>query len=257
MTIAADDLTAWVAGFLWPFFRIAAMITMVPILGMRTIPLMFRIGMALAITLVILPMLPPMERIDPVSAQGLLITLSQILIGLAMGFFIRMVFSAIETGGAMIGMTMGLGYAQMNDPINGIAVPVISQLYTVMATLLFLAINGHLVLIEVLSTSFQVIPVSTTAITEGGVWLLLTWAGWIFKGAVIIALPAVAALLLVNVAFGVMMRAAPQLNIFAVGFPITLMLGFVIMLVSLPMFSPMFADLLDEAFLAMRRMLIG
>lgn len=256
MEIAAEDLTTWMTGYMWPFFRISAMIMMVPLLTMTGVPWMFRIGMALALTIIIVPMMPPIEAIDPVSAQGFLVTASQILIGLAMGFFIRIVFSAIETGGGMIGMSMGLGYAQMNDPVNGVAVPVISQLYTVMATLLFFALNGHLVLIEVLASSFHVIPVSATAISEGGIWLMLTWAGWIFKGAVVIALPALAALLLVNISFGVMMRAAPQLNIFAVGFPVTLMLGFIFMLASLPMFSPMFADLLDSAFLAMRRMLI-
>jgi flagellar biosynthesis protein FliR len=256
LIIALEDLTGWMTGFLWPFFRVAALITMVPLLGMRTIPVTFRIGLALAITLIIMPLLPPAPAIDPVSAEGLLIIACQIMIGLAMGFFIRMVFSAIETAGGVIGMSMGLGYAQMNDPINGIAVPVVSQLYTVMATLIFLALNGHLILIEILADSFHVIPVAPDAISEGGLWLLLVWASWIFKGAVIIALPAVAALLLVNISFGVMMRAAPQLNIFAVGFPVTLMLGFIFMLVSLPMFLPQFSNLLDGAYFSIRGMLV-
>lgn len=256
MTIALEELTGWMTGFLWPFFRVAALIMMVPLLGMRTIPATFRIGLALAITLIIMPLLPPAPAIDPASAEGLLIIFCQVMIGLAMGFFIRMVFSAIETAGSMIGMSMGLGYAQMMDPVNGIAVPVVSQLYTVMATLLFFALNGHLILIEILADSFHVIPVAPNAISEGGLWLLLTWAGWIFKGAVIISLPAVAALLLVNISFGVMMRAAPQLNIFAVGFPVTLMLGFVFMLVSLPMFYPQFSSLLDGAYFSIRGMMV-
>ncbi len=256
MSIALEQLTAWMTGFLWPFFRVAALITMVPLLGMRTIPITFRVGMAVALTLVIMPLLPPTPAIDPVSAEGLLITVCQVLIGLAMGFFIRLVFSAIETAGGVIGMTMGLGYAQMMDPVNGIAVPVVSQLYTIMATLIFLALNGHLILIEILADSFHVIPVAPESISEGGLWMLLGWAGWIFKGAVIISLPAVAALLLVNISFGVMMRAAPQLNIFAIGFPVTLMLGFVFMLVSLPMFLPQFSGLLDNAYFSIRGMLV-
>lgn len=252
MNVPLDQLTAWVTAFLWPFFRIAALIMVVPILGARTVPAPYRAGLAALITLVVLPLLPPQTALDPLSGEGMLIAVSQIFIGLAMGFFVRLVFAAVETGGNVIGQTMGLGFAQMMDPANGVTVPVISQFYSVMATLAFLALNGHLILIEILVDSFEIMPVSTHGIAEGGLWLLLTWAAWIFKGAMIIALPAVAAMLLVNIAFGVMMRAAPQLNIFAVGFPVTLMLGFIFIMVSLSMFVPQFMDLMDGAFLAMR-----
>lgn len=252
MNVPLDQLTAWMTAFLWPFFRIAALIMVVPILGARSVPAPYRIGLAAMITLVVLPLLPAHTAMDPMSEEGLLVAASQILIGLVMGFFVRLVFSAIETGGNVIGQTMGLGFAQMMDPSNGVTVPVISQFYNVMATLVFLALNGHLILIEILVDSFGIIPVSTESISGGGLWLLLTWAAWIFKGAMIIALPAVAAMLLVNIAFGVMMRAAPQLNIFAVGFPVTLMLGFIFIMVSLSMFVPQFMDLMDGAFLAMR-----
>lgn len=252
MTIPAAELTGWMTGFLWPFFRITALIMIVPILGVRMVPTMYRVGLGALITLVALPLLPPGPAIDPVSAAGLLVGATQILIGLAMGFVVRLVFSAIETGGNVIGQTMGLGFAQMMDPANGVTVPVISQFYNVMATLVFLALNGHLVLIDILVASFEVMPVGATGPGESGLWLLLTWGGWIFKGAMLIALPAVSAMLLVNIAFGVMMRAAPQLNIFAVGFPVTLMLGFVFILVSLTMFVPQFTGLLDSGFIVMR-----
>lgn len=252
MTIPAAELTGWMTGFLWPFFRITALIMIVPILGVRTVPTMYRVGLGALITLVALPLLPPGPAIDPVSPEGLVVGAAQILIGLAMGFVVRMVFSAIETGGNVIGQTMGLGFAQMMDPANGVTVPVISQFYNVMATLVFLALNGHLVLIDILVASFEVMPVGAAGPGESGLWLLLTWGGWIFKGAMLIALPAVSAMLLVNIAFGVMMRAAPQLNIFAVGFPVTLMLGFVFILVSLTMFVPQFTDLLDRGFIVMR-----
>jgi flagellar biosynthetic protein FliR len=255
MNITEQELTQWITGFLWPFFRVAALVTMAPILGVRTVPMRFRVGIALALTLVIAPLLPPGPAIDPLGAQGVLIIGCQILVGLAMGFVVRLVFSAVETGGNLIGQTMGLGFAQMMDPANGVTVPVISQFYTVLATLMFLILNGHLILINILVDSFQVIPVALDTISENGLWVLLTWSGWIFKGALIISLPAVAALLLVNAAFGVMMRAAPQLNIFAIGFPITLMLGFVFMLFSLPLFVPQFSGMLDNAFETIRGMM--
>jgi flagellar biosynthesis protein FliR len=255
MNITDQELTQWITGFLWPFFRVAALVTVAPILGVRVVPMRFRVGIALALTLVIAPVLPPGPDIDPASAQGILIACSQILIGLAMGFLVRLVFNAVELAGNLIGQTMGLGFAQMMDPVNGVTVPVVSQFYTVLATLIFLILNGHLILIEILVDSFQTIPVALESITENGLWVLLMWGGWIFKGALIISLPAVAALLLVNAAFGVMMRAAPQLNIFAIGFPISLMLGFVFMMISLPMFVPQFSSLLENVFEAVRTMI--
>lgn len=248
MNITDQELTQWITGFLWPFFRIAALVTVAPILGVRVVPMRFRVAIALALTLVIAPVLPPGPAVDPVSAEGMLISACQILIGLAMGFLVRLVFAAVELAGNLIGQTMGLGFAQMMDPANGVTVPVVSQFYTVLATLIFLILNGHLILIETLAGSFQAIPVGLASITEAGLWTLLAWSSWIFKGALIISLPALAALLLVNAAFGVMMRAAPQLNIFVIGFPISLMLGFVFMLLSLPLFAPQFSSLLEGAF---------
>jgi len=143
--------------------------------------------------------------------------------------------------------TMGLGFAQMNDPANGVTVPVVSQFYVIIATLLFLALNGHLVLIDVLAESFQMLPISMQGVNNDGLWVLISWSSWIFTGAVLMSLPVVVALLLVNVAFGVMMRAAPQLNVFAVGFPLTLTFGFIFMLASLPIFLPQFSDMVEHA----------
>lgn len=246
MNLSAEELSTWIAAFVWPFFRIAALVSVAPIFSAGVMPMRVRVGLAFAVTLVVAPMLPPVPAVDPVSAEGLVIIAAQLLVGLSIGFALRLVFAAIESGGHMVAQTMGLGFAQMMDPANGIAVPMVSQFYTVLATLIFLALNGHLVLIEVLVESFNAIPIAPQTVSPAGIWMLLSWASWIFKGAVIIAMPIVVALLLVNVAFGVMMRAAPQLNIFVVGFPLMLCLGFVLIFVSLPIFAPQFNDLLDK-----------
>ncbi|MFQ5488722.1 MAG: flagellar biosynthetic protein FliR [Gammaproteobacteria bacterium] len=257
VTISSTQLVDLMVAYLWPFFRIAALITIAPIWGTKIIPVRARIGLALALTVIIVPVIEPVTTVEPFSLAGIVVTVNQVVIGLMMGFMLRMVFSALESGGQVIGMTMGLGFAQMNDPANGITVPVVSQFYTLIATLIFLALNGHLILINVLVDSFRTMPIDILAIGTNGLWILLTWAGWIFKGAVLIALPIVTALLLVNISFGVMMRAAPQLNVFAIGFPITLTLGFVFMLVSLPVFLPQFSGLLDKAFQALGGMFGG
>ncbi len=210
---------------------------------------------AIALTIVIVPILPPPTAIDPLGLDGMLITAAQVMIGLAMGFAVKLIFSAIETGGHIMAQTMGLGFAQMNDPANGVTVPVVSQFYIIMATLLFLALNGHLVVIDVLAESFTMLPVSMQGISPDGIWLLIEWSSWIFTGAVLMALPVVVALLLINVAFGVMMRAAPQLNVFAVGFPLTLTFGFIFMWASLEIFLPQFNSLFEHALMTVGNIL--
>jgi len=143
---------------------------------------------------------------------------------------------------------MGLGFASLNDPSSGVVVPTVSQFYTIFITLLFLAMNGHLVMIEVLAQSFIDLPISQTGLGSEGIWKLLSWASYVFSGAVLMALPALASLLIVNLGFGVMTRAAPQLNIFAIGFPVIMTIGFVIMMVSLPSALPLFESLLDSVY---------
>lgn len=255
MNFTDEQLINLLNSYFWPFARISAFVAVVPIFGTRVVPMHIRVLIAVALTFVIVPTLPPPSAIDPFSAAGLLTTVAQVMIGIAMGFAVRLIFSALETGGHVTAQTMGLGFAQMMDPANGVAVPVVSQFYTVMATLIFLALNGHLVLIYTLAESFHTLPVAMQGISQDGLWVLIKWSSWLFIGAVLISLPAVVALLLVNIAFGVMMRAAPQLNVFAVGFPLTLTLGFVFMLVSLPIFLPQFSNLAENAFVAVSNML--
>jgi len=250
MTISGEYLSEIIATYLLVFFRIAAFISILPVFNSKTIPITSRLGLAIFITAIIVPGLPNNYAIDPFSVQTVVLIANQILIGLLIGFSVRIIFSALETGGYMIGQTMGLGFAQMMDPANGVTIPVVSQFYTVLATLVFLLLNGHLLMLGVLVESFSTIPVGGNGLSDDGLWTLIEWSSWIFKGAVMIALPAVGALLIVNVAFGVMMRAAPQLNIFSIGFPISLMLGLFFIFITLPMFLPQFTQLLDATILS-------
>jgi len=250
-----DQIVALVTSYFWPFIRIAAFIAVVPVFGARIVPTRIRMLIAISLTIVIVPILPPPTAIDPLGVDGMLITMAQVMIGVAMGFTVKLIFGAIETGGHIMAQTMGLGFAQMNDPANGVTVPVVSQFYIIMATLLFLALNGHLVVIDVLAESFTMLPVSMHGISPDGIWMLIEWSSWIFTGAVLMSLPVVVALLLINVAFGVMMRAAPQLNVFAVGFPLTLTFGFIFMWASLEIFLPQFNSLFERALMTVGNML--
>ncbi len=257
MHFSSTELIAWMGQYLWPFIRIGALLGIAPIFGTRTVPVKVRLGLAVVLTLVIAPIIPTAPAIDPLSMPGMLTTVQQVVVGLAMGFAVTLVFSALITGGQLIAQLMGLGFASMMDPQNGISVPVVGQLYTILATLIFLLLNGHLVLIQVLVESFHIVPVGSVGLSREGIWQLVAWGTWVFAGAVLIALPAIAALLLVNIAFGVLTRAAPQLNIFAVGFPVTIIIGFAVMTVTLPHFLPKFTQLTDSVFMMLRVMLKG
>ncbi len=241
----------------WPFVRIAAMMMIAPVFGVALVPVRVRILLALVLTAVIAPLLPPPPPLNPVSLPGLLVLVNQFLIGLAMGFALTVVFDAMIIGGQTIAMSMGLGFATMVDPQRGVNVPLVSQYFLILTTLLFLSLNGHLMLVEVLFDSFFKLPVGQGGIDQAGLWALVVWGGRMFVGAMQIALPAVIALMVVNLSFGVMSRAAPTLNLFAVGFPISMTLGFVIVLLSLPSLTESLSLLLTDAFSLIGRMLTG
>jgi len=247
MTITGAEFLSWLATLMWPFMRIGAMFAAAPIFSARSIPVRIRVLLAFFIAWLLLPVIPEPPVVDLISGEAVLISISQILIGIAMGFILQMVFSAFVIAGQAVANAMGLGFATMVDPQNGIQVPVISQAFLIMATLVFLALNGHLIFIEVLAKSFHNMPIGAYAISSTGLWQLVIWGSDMFVGGLLIALPAVAALLLVNLAFGVASRAAPQLNIFAVGFPIMIMVGFIFIILILPSVTGHLTRLISQA----------
>lgn len=257
MTFTSPEILAWTGQYLWPFFRIGAMVGAVPVIGTRLLPVRIRLGFALVLTVVMVPVIPKTPVVAVLSVDALMITATQIFIGLAMGFALRMVFAAFVHGSQIIALQMGLGFASMIDPQNGVQVPMLSQFYIILVTLLFLSFNGHLMVIQVLVDSFHTLPIGETGIDAQNLWSLVSAGSGMLAGAVWIALPAVASLLLVNLAFGVMTRAAPQLNIFAVGFPMTMILGFAAILFSLPSIVPQLESLMGDGFTLTRNLVAG
>ena len=142
---------------------------------------------------------------------------------------------------------MGLGFAMAVDPQNGVQVPVLSQLYVILATLLFLSLDGHLVLIAAVVESYQLIPAGATGIPVTSLSAVVALGTLVFAGGILLALPALTSLLLINVAFGIVTRTAPQLNIFAVGFPVTILCGLLIMFMVMPGFIDALAMLMSNA----------
>lgn len=248
MLLTTTQLSALLGDFLWPLMRVGMLFAVAPIFSGQLVPARVRVVLAVLVTWVLLPVIPAAPAVDPLSAAGVLISVQQLLIGLMLGFVLQMVFTALMIAGHAIATGMGLGFASMVDPQNGVNVPVIGQYYVTVATLLFLVLNGHLLLISVLADSFQSMPVAVDGISRQSLWDVVAWGSRMFAGGVLISIPAVTALLMTNIAFGVITRAAPQLHIFNIGFPITLALGFVVMFLSLPELIPQFGDLLSEGF---------
>lgn len=255
MVITTAQLTAFVGSLLWPLFRVAGLIMSAPVFGARTVPIRVRAGLSVLVTLAMMPLLPAPPAVEVFSPNSILIIAEQILIGVAMGFALQIVMSAVITGGQLIAMQMGLGFAAMVDPQNGAQTPVLSQFYVIMVLLIFLSLNGHLVMFEVLRDSFVRIPIGKATMPTDAIWLLVHWSGQIFAGALGMAIPAIASLLIVNFAFGIMTRAAPQMNIFAIGFPITMMLGFGVILATLPSVLPHSTNMFNDAYHLIRDVL--
>lgn len=256
MIFTEAQLSAWLAAFMWPLIRISSMIAAAPIFSSRQTPRRLRVGIALLLSFMLMPLIPPPPVVEVFSSEALLIAAQQVLIGLAMGFVMQMVFGALVFGGQALAYSMGLGFASMMDPQNGVQVPVLSQYYIILATLIFLILNGHLFMIETLAQSFYTLPIAVDGLTQANLRDVVLWASRMFTGGLLIALPAIAALLLVNLGMGIITRAAPQLNIFAVGFPMTMMIGFILMWITLPNVFAKFGELVNEALTFIRSLVL-
>ena len=253
ISITTVQLNAWLAAFAWPLARILALIASAPVIGNPSVPASVKIGLGLLLTVLVAPLLPAPPGLDPASAGGLLILAQQVLIGLAMGFAMQVVFWAAETAGELIGLQMGLGFATLYDASVPGFIPIIGQYLGVVVSLAFLAVDGHLLLLTALVESFQVLPFAPLS-SPPGLRTLAEWAGSIFSYSVALSLPLLAALLVTNLALGVLTRAAPQLNIFAVGFPLTILIGVLVLVLAMPYFAPVLERMFMDGLMTMLRL---
>jgi flagellar biosynthetic protein FliR len=257
ITLTTGQIEGWIAAWLWPFLRIGACLMVAPVFGARFVPPRVRLVLAGAIALTIAPLLPPLPAVSPFSGLGVVITVQQVLIGVAIGFVLQIVFDALAMGGQLLANTMGLSFAFNVDPLRGTGAPVVGQFYTLIATLTFLALDGHLAIVQALVDGFTSLPVGIEGLGAEGYWQLVNWGSALFRGALMVALPGLTALLIVNLAFGVVSRAAPSLNLFAIGFPVTLIGGLLVMLFGLPAMQEGFIALARETFLLVAGLLGG
>ncbi|MBN8771228.1 MAG: flagellar biosynthetic protein FliR [Thiobacillus sp.] len=250
ISLTDAQLNAWLISFIWPLTRILGLIMVAPVFGHSSVPRRVKIGLGVFIALIIAPTLPPMPDVGLGSWHGLFILIQQLLIGMAIGFIMRIVFAAVEAAGEIVGLQMGLGFASFFDPQSAGQTIVISQFFNLLASLLFLAVNAHLLLLGILVESFKSLPISPQPLSTAGFYSVANYGSVVFSVGLQLALPLIAILLMTNLALGILTRSAPQLNIFAIGFPITLGVGLIALDITLPYFTPQFEHMFRNGFAA-------
>jgi flagellar biosynthetic protein FliR len=233
LSLNAADVAEWVSRMWWPVLRIGGFVLTAPVVSEASVPGRVKIILTLALAFLLGPQVSVPRDLSIFAGPGVLAAALELLIGIAIGMVVQVAFEALTFAGQTISLTMGLGFATLVDPQRGAQVPVLGQMFTILGTLSYLAINGHLLLLGALAQSFHSLPVGRGGIGRDFLLSVALWGARVFDTGLLIALPAVISLVIVNLALGVVTRAAPQLNLFGVGFTITLLSGFFVLLVGL------------------------
>jgi flagellar biosynthetic protein FliR len=246
ITFSEAQILAWLNPLLWPFLRALALFSAMPILGTRNVPMPVRIGLAGLIAIAAQPTLPVVPVVALDSALAITLIVQQAVIGLSLGFAVRLVFASIEFAGEIIGLQMGLNFAGFFDPISATTATATSRFFGTSVAWLFIVINGHLLVIAALVQSFGAFPVGPEPFAFLHQVQPQRWGAELFSTGLWIALPLITMLLFVNLVLGAISRVAPQINIFAVGFPVTLGVGLLGLLLTLPALQMPFTMALDR-----------
>ncbi len=257
VSFTLDQWYGWMNAFLWPFIRMLGLMALAPLLSDSALQNRYKVALAAAVTLAIHPLLPAPPAVPPASWAGLWIAFQQAAIGMALGLTMRIVFAAVQTAGEFIGLQMGLSFASFFDPATGANTTVLARLMNLMALLTFLAIDGHLLLINALVQSFSLLPIGQGPLARDGWGLLLEWSATVMVAGMLLALPMIVVLLSINLALGILNRTAQQLSVFAVGFPISLLVGLLLLTVVLPQTGPFLLRLFQDGHETMARVLHG
>lgn len=251
MIFTDTQLIGWLQQFIWPLARVSSALLIAPVLGSGRVSARIRMTLALLVTLLIVPTLPQPPLAELLSSAWWSTLLREIAIGVLTGFTLQIVFEAVMLGGELISASSSLSFATLADPLRGMSTPVVGQFLTLAATLLFLALGGHLQFLEWLAHSFNTLPVGGEGLGPDRIGILLKFSGQLFAGGLMLALPVLIALLAINLALGVISRSAPSLNLFAVGFPMGLIACLVLLYVAMPAMLEKIGGLFDLGWLAL------
>ncbi|PSJ22760.1 flagellar biosynthetic protein FliR [Halomonas sp. ND22Bw] len=229
--ITFDQLHGWLVAFLWPFCRISGLMLTSPIWGHSSMPRQAKIALAASLTVVMAPVLPAMPSVPLFSWAGLGIVIEQLLVGAAMGLVMRVTLVVVQATGEFIGLKMGLAFATFFDPASGTNMMVLSRFLYMITLLMFLAFNGHLMVLELLASSFETLPIGLGRYDPAAFEMLVRYGGTIFSSGMLLAMPLIASLMIVSLGLGILNRSAPQLTVFSIGFPASLTMGVVLLMV--------------------------
>lgn len=240
-----EQIMAWLSPVIWPFLRVLAMFASAPMYSQRAIPMRAKVGAALVIAIAAGPSIEqPVISVNSPDALGC--ALQQVGVGLAIGFSARLIIAALEVAGEAIGLQMGLNFAAFFDPASNAQLSAVSRLLVQVFTFFFIVVNGHLLVLMAVIKSFDTFPVDGYFLHAISTMRIHEIGSAIFSSALWIALPIMTLLLFINITMGIISRIAPQLNIFAVGFPVTLTVGMLGMTATLPIMEQPFMYMIDR-----------
>jgi flagellar biosynthetic protein FliR len=250
LTLNTSDVSMWVGRMWWPVLRIGGFVLTAPAASEAAVPRLVKIVLTLALAFLLAPLVQVPAELSIFSAAGMLSAVLELLIGVSIGMVVYLAFEALVFAGQSISMTMGLGFATLVDPQRGAQTPVLGQMFMIFGILTYLAINGHLLLLGALAESFHTLPIGAANVDKNFLLSVVLWGARVFDTGLLIALPAVIALVIVNLALGVVTRAAPQLNLFGIGFTITLLSGFLVLIAGLDGIMSGISSLINGALMA-------
>ncbi len=238
ISVNIDQLYGWIAAFIWPLARILALIGTAPFFAEGSVPARVKLGLGVLVTIVVAPSLGPLPSVAPASYYGLWIIAQQVVIGVALGLTMQFVLAVVRTAGEFIGLQMGLSFATFFDPESQGNTAILARILNWVTLLVLIALDAHLLVLGGLIQTFHVIPISADPFSLNGIGALLDWSGQIVTLGLVLSLPLVTALLTMNLAMGILNRTAPQLSVFAVGFPLALLAGLIMLTIVLPNTTP-------------------
>ncbi|GAA4888823.1 flagellar biosynthetic protein FliR [Ferrimonas pelagia] len=256
LELTATDINSYIGTFWWPFFRIMGAFALMPLFSNGHVPIQVRLLLAMAIAGLAGPLLPSPPAVDPLSVSALGLAFEQFAVGSLMGLILSLLIHILSMLGQMLSMQMGLAMSVMNDPANGVNHALLGQLLVMYGTLLFLALDGHLVSLAVLIDSFYLWPVGS-GVFDLPLMMVVMKFGWTFAMALMMAIPAVMAMLMVNITFGVLNKAAPSLNVYSLGFPMAMLLGLFSILISFSGLPDRYTEICIDALAAMHQLVGG
>ncbi|WP_369742951.1 flagellar biosynthetic protein FliR [Pseudidiomarina sp. PP-1MA] len=255
ITVSFAQLQEWISLFLWPFCRFTGFLLIAPIFSHSSLPNRVKLGLALIFTVIISPVLPALPAVPLFSWASFGIIIEQLIIGVAIGLVMQVVFAVVQAAGEYIGLQMGLAFATFFSPDSGANTMILSRVFYTFAILMFLALDGHLLMLEVLARSFTLLPVGTLGMNADAFLLIAQFGMVIFSSGILLALPVFGALLIVNLTLGILNRSAPQLTVFSVGFPMSLTLGLVLLTVLMTELGGYLRRLFEQGFAMLEQVL--